>query len=176
MAIKILSKHIVNQINAGEVINGPHSVVKEFIDNSIDANATSIKVVIEDYGRTKILVKDNGKGMTEDDLKLCTKDHATSKLPEEDLYKVKTMGFRGEEALAAISSVSNLKILSKTKDENRGYQLECKGDNGLSIIPSPSQDGTTTTASNLFYNTPARLKFLKSSQREMTKIKEVVMQ
>ena len=95
MAIKILSKHIVNQINAGEVIDGPYSVVKEFIDNAIDANATEIKIVIEDYGKGMIFVKDNGIGMTKSDLTLCTKDHATSKLPDEDLYKIKTMGFRG---------------------------------------------------------------------------------
>lgn len=167
-----LSKNVINQIAAGEVIERPYSVVKELVENSVDAGATKISVEISNDCRD-IRVADNGSGIHPDDILLAFSKHATSKIHDgEDLYAVKTMGFRGE-ALASIISISKLTCITRTKDFDYGTKVECensevkKAQTGCAI-------GTIMEIRDLFYNIPARLKFLKSSKTEFAYINELM--
>ncbi|MFA5865034.1 MAG: DNA mismatch repair endonuclease MutL [Phycisphaerae bacterium] len=172
--IKILPVHLVNKIAAGECIERPASVIKELVENSIDAGATKIDVYIEQGGTKVIRVTDNGAGIDTDDLPLAVTPHATSKLQDEnDLYAISTMGFRGE-ALTSIGSVAVLKIASIMPSRESGGQIEV-GDGHISEVrPYAGASGTTIEVDNLFFNTPARRKFLKSPQTELGHCQEAV--
>ena len=161
MPIRILPDNLINQIAAGEVIERPASVVKELVENAIDASATRIDVTLKSGGKTLITVEDNGKGMNYDELNLAVERHATSKLPSDYLFNVKFLGFRGE-ALPSIASVAKMKIITCRQDEKEGWQIEIKGGHKEAIKPAPHQSGTRIEVRDLFYATPARLKFLKS--------------
>ncbi len=168
--IKLLPKAVINQIAAGEVIQRPASIVKELIENSIDANAKNIKLIIKDAGKESITVIDNGVGMDKKDIKKCFLRHSTSKLKiTEDLYKIKTMGFRGE-ALSSISSVAELRIKSKTKTCKIGNEIFIKDSKVLDEKKSDIQSGTIINVKNLFFNVPARRNFLKSNNVELRHI------
>lgn len=163
--INILSKEIYNKIAAGEVVDRPYSVVKELVENAIDAEATEITVEIEGGGKNKVRVTDNGKGISKEDLPRAYLPHATSKLKSaEDLFTVATLGFRGE-ALASIAAVSRMKIVSKRNGEN-AYALSSEGGLLGTVSEAAGTNGTEVTVENLFFNTPARLKFLKSDMQE----------
>ncbi len=163
--INILSKEIYNKIAAGEVVDRPYSVVKELVENAIDAEATEITVEIEGGGKNKVRVTDNGKGISKEDLPRAYLPHATSKLKSaEDLFTVATLGFRGE-ALASIAAVSCMKIVSKRNGEN-AYALSSEGGLLGTVGEAAGTNGTEVTVENLFFNTPARLKFLKSDMQE----------
>lgn len=163
--INILSKEIYNKIAAGEVVDRPYSVVKELVENAIDAGASEITVEIEGGGRKKARVIDNGKGISKEDLPRAYLPHATSKLKTaEDLFAVATLGFRGE-ALASIAAVSRMKIVSKREGEN-AYSLSSEGGVLGAVAEAAGANGTEVTVEDLFFNTPARLKFLKSDTQE----------
>jgi DNA mismatch repair protein MutL len=165
--IKILSDNLVNQIAAGEVIERPASVVKELVENSIDAGSMDIVVEVKDAGKTLIKVTDNGFGMTKEDLELALKRHATSKISEEkDLWNIHTMGFRGE-AVPSISSVSQFTIRSKTKDDLAGTEINCDGGEIVKINDVGMSVGTCVEVRSLFFNTPARQKYLKQDSTEI---------
>ena len=168
--IKLLPKAVANQIAAGEVIQRPASIVKELIENSIDANSKNIKLIIKDAGKESITVIDDGVGMDKKDIKKCFLRHSTSKLKvTEDLYKIKTMGFRGE-ALSSISSVAELRIKSKTKTCKIGNEIFIKDSKVLDEKKSDIQSGTIINVKNLFFNVPARRNFLKSNNVELRHI------
>jgi DNA mismatch repair protein MutL len=170
--IRQLPPNLINQIAAGEVIERPASVVKELLENSVDAGATRIEVSIVGGGTEMIRISDNGCGMTADQLPLCLASHATSKLPtDEDLFHVKTLGFRGE-ALASIGSVSQLTIRSRTEGETAGNEIQVRG--GVVEPPQPCgcPVGTVMEVRNLFFNTPVRHRFLKTAQTEKGHIVE----
>ncbi|GAB6090902.1 DNA mismatch repair endonuclease MutL [Spirochaeta dissipatitropha] len=174
MSIRILNESVARKIAAGEVIDRPHSVVRELIDNSIDANASKIEIHIEDGGRQSIRVTDNGDGMTAEDLRLCTLSHATSKIEhEDDLLKVNSLGFRGE-ALSSIAAVSRLSIRSKPSGSETGNQLRCTLGEPVVVNPSPSQSGTSVEIRELFFNLPARRHFVKSASAETNLIKRTI--
>jgi DNA mismatch repair protein MutL len=164
--IRILPSDLVNQIAAGEVIERPASVIKELVENSIDASSTSVDVFVENGGQSYICVKDNGAGMTIGDLELCIQRHATSKLLGKNLLDIHTFGFRGE-ALPSICSISRVEIKSKTPNEDLGWLLGLDGGVEVKIEPIKLDAGTVVTVRDLFYKTPARLKFLKSSSSEL---------
>ncbi len=167
-----LSKNVINQIAAGEVIERPFSVVKEFVENSIDAGATKVSIDISNECRN-IRVADNGSGIHPDDIILAFSKHATSKIQTgEDLYSVKTMGFRGE-ALASIISISKLTCITRTKDFDSGVKVECENSE-IKQVKTGCAVGTIMDVKDLFYNIPARLKFLKSSKTEFAYISELV--
>lgn len=168
--INLLPPEIFNRIAAGEVIERPANVVKELVENSLDANSTEIVVEINSAGKKLVRVTDNGTGMTKEDLLLSIKPHATSKISKfEDIYNLTTLGFRGE-ALASIVSVSKTKIISKTQDSDVGYELIVYGGEIVSQTETASNNGTSVEVKELFYNTPARLKFLKSDYTEKVHI------
>ena len=168
--IQLLPKAVANQIAAGEVIQRPASIVKELIENSIDANAKNIKLIVKDAGKESITVIDDGVGMDKEDIKKCFLRHSTSKLKvAEDLYKIKTMGFRGE-ALSSISSVAELRIKSKTKTCRIGNEIVIKNSKVLDEKKSELQSGTIINIKNLFFNVPARRNFLKSNKVELKHI------
>ena len=172
--INILDKKIYNRIAAGEVVERPYSVIKELIENAIDAGATDIDVTIEDGGKRLMRVSDNGCGISREDLPKAFLPHATSKISAvEDLDKILTLGFRGE-ALASIGSVSKATILSKTKDDEMGNIIVCEGGVIGDADVYPSDTGTTVSVENLFFNTPARAKFLKASKSEETDITNII--
>ena len=172
--INILDKKIYNRIAAGEVVERPYSVIKELIENAIDAGATDIDVTIEDGGKRLMRVSDNGCGISREDLPKAFLPHATSKISTvEDLDKILTLGFRGE-ALASIGSVSKATILSKTKDDEMGNIIFCEGGVIGDADVYPSDTGTTVSVENLFFNTPARAKFLKASKSEETDITNII--
>mgnify|MGYP006132203861 CR=1 FL=1 len=174
--IKLLSSNLINQIAAGEVIERPFSVIKELVENSIDAESSQIDIFIEDGGHKLIQVFDNGIGMSKADLKLAFQRHATSKIEtQEDLEKITTLGFRGE-ALPSIASVSQLSAKSMDKDSDTGYELRIFGGEVKSIEPTVGLHGTQISVKNLFYNIPARRKFLKKSDTEQRKIVELIRQ
>jgi DNA mismatch repair protein MutL len=171
--IKILPSNLTNKIAAGEVVERPASVVKELIENSIDAGATDIKIDVLYGGKRLIRVSDNGTGMDREDALLCFERHATSKLSDEkDLFDMKTMGFRGE-ALSSISSVSKVKIITGRKGDLSGLSVEMAGGEVREIKDSPAV-GTTVEVRDLFFNTPARKKFLKSNSTELFHIIDIV--
>ncbi len=164
--INVLGFDVANLIAAGEVVDRPSSVVKELVENSIDAGATSLTIEIKNGGKTFMRISDNGCGIEYADLPVAILRHATSKIKSaSDLESIMTLGFRGE-ALAAISSVSKIRIMSKTKDSDLGGYLECHGGEVVSHMHTGCADGTTIIVEDLFYNVPARKKFLKSDKAE----------
>lgn len=174
MAINLLDSMIINRISAGEVVESPFSIVKELIDNSIDANATNITVEIKNGGIDYIMVKDNGKGIDYDDIIKAFLPHATSKIKDiTDLEAISTLGFRGE-ALASISNVSQTVLTTKTLNSDCSYQLEVNGGSFGNIEATSSDNGTKIEVSNLFYNTPARRKFLKKPKQEEGQITNII--
>lgn len=165
--IKLLPENLVNQIAAGEVVERPASVVKELVENSIDAGADKIVVEIKDAGNTFIKVSDNGRGMSREDLMMSIQRHATSKIScESDLWKINTMGFRGE-AIPSIASVSNMIIKSKNSEDVSGTSINVKGGNVVSVDDIGIPVGTIIEVYDLFFNTPARQKFLKKETTEL---------
>ena len=173
MTIYPLSKDLRNKISAGEVVERPASVVKELLENSIDAGSTEIEIVLEKGGHQTIQVRDNGCGMAADDLPASVKRYHTSKISElDDLFAINTLGFRGE-ALASISSVADLSIIS-SNGNGEGAELPIKSGKLGKVQPAPEIGGTEITIRNLFYNTPARKKFLKSPRTELRKVIDVV--
>lgn len=174
MPIRALPSLLVNQIAAGEVIERPASVVKEVVENSIDAGAQRIDVAIEQGGRELIRISDNGSGIAIDELLLAIAPHATSKISSaEDLDAIATMGFRGE-ALASIASVSRMSILSRTAQQPGAGLIEVEGDQIKPPQPAGGPVGTTVTVRNLFFNTPARRKFLRAEQTESGRVADIV--
>ena len=172
--INVLSFEIANLIAAGEVVERPASVLKELIENSIDAGAKNITAEIKRGGVSLIRVSDDGCGMSKDDLPVALKRHATSKISEkEDLASIMTLGFRGE-ALAAISSVSEVTIISKTRESETGYMLTSEAGRVSDVSEVMAADGTTVVVSNLFYNVPARRKFLKKDSTEALNVAALV--
>ena len=173
MTIRILPSNLVNQIAAGEVIEKPASVVKELVENALDAGATSIEVHLNDGGKTFIKIVDNGKGMSKEELEVAVERHATSKLPDDNLFNICFFGFRGE-ALPSISSVSRMSILSRKADDENGWKINVDGGVKSQVEPVACNKGTTIEVRDLFYSTPARLKFLKSSSSETASCVDVV--
>lgn len=173
MTIRVLPPTLVNQIAAGEVIERPASVVKELVENAIDAGATRIDVMLEQAGKNRIIVEDNGKGMTKNELLLSLERHATSKLPDEDLFNIHTMGFRGE-AVPSIASVSRMRLASRIKDESQGWAVQVEGGAVQEPEPAAQMQGTKIEVKDLFFATPARLKFLKSERSETQAIADMV--
>ena len=172
--IVLLDDLTINKIAAGEVIERPASVVKEMVENSIDAGATNILVEIKNGGISYIRITDNGKGIARDDLEIAFERHATSKIRSaEDLSTVTSMGFRGE-ALASIAAISNVELISRTEDEDIGYKVEIEGGKVLNKQEVGCQKGTIFTVTNLFYNTPVRYKFLKKDFTEAGYIEDVI--
>ncbi|MGR3980115.1 DNA mismatch repair endonuclease MutL [Pseudoalteromonas sp. 1181_04] len=175
MSIEILPARLANQIAAGEVVERPASVVKELVENSLDAGATRIQIDIERGGHKLIRIRDNGSGIDKDELTLALSRHATSKLKSlDDLENICSLGFRGE-ALASISSVSRLTLSSKTKQQEAAWQAFAQGrDMAVQIKPTAHPDGTTIEVKDLFFNTPARRKFLRTEKTEFTHIDELI--
>lgn len=173
MSLRVLPQTLVNQIAAGEVVERPASALKELIENAIDAGGTQIDVTLIDGGKTYFSVADNGKGMTSDELELAVERHATSKLPDEDLFNINFLGFRGE-ALPSIGSVAKLTITSRPKQASEAWMITVQGGRKEPIKPAARGIGTLVEVKDLFYATPARLKFLKAPQTEMMYAKEVV--
>jgi DNA mismatch repair protein MutL len=172
--IKILPDFIANQIAAGEVVQRPESVIKELIENSIDSDATEIAVVVRNAGKSLIHIIDNGCGMNKNNLELCIKRHATSKIESQrDLEAIKSLGFRGE-ALASITSVAHVEIITRSENENLGYKLVSEPNKIHTIEEVNSNKGTQILVKNLFYNVPARRKFLKSNISEFKAISETM--
>ena len=170
MPIRVLPDFLINQIAAGEVVERPASVVKELVENALDAGADQIIIDIVDGGRTMISVIDNGRGMEREDLASCVLRHATSKLPDDDLLNINFMGFRGE-ALPSIASVSNMVIDTYHQGAEHGLKLNADTNE---IMPSDWENGTRIRVANLFAKTPARLKFLNSDKAEMMAVLDVV--
>lgn len=172
--IVLLDELTINKIAAGEVIERPASVVKELVENSIDAGATKITVEIQNGGISKIRIIDNGSGIAKDDMGFAFERHATSKIRKaDDLETVKSMGFRGE-ALASIAAIANVEMISKTKDAETGNRIVVEGGRIIETEEIASQVGTTVTVNNLFFNTPVRYKFLKKDFTEAGYIEDAV--
>lgn len=170
--IKLLPDSVANQIAAGEVIQRPASIVKELIENAIDAGATQIDMIVKDAGRTFITVIDNGSGMSEIDARLCFERHATSKIKSaDDLFAIKTMGFRGE-ALASIAAVAQVELTTRRKEDEIGTKIRIEGSKVVAQQPKPASVGSNFTVKNLFFNVPARRNFLKSNEAELRHINE----
>ncbi len=170
MTVRVLPDFLINQIAAGEVVENPASVVKELVENALDAGADQIVVDVTDGGRTLISIIDNGSGMSRDDLARAITRHATSKLPDDDLLNINFMGFRGE-ALPSIASVSDMTIDTNNGADENGWQIDC---NTGEIKPSEWEVGTRMRVRNLFAKTPARLKFLRGDRAELMSVLEVV--
>ncbi|VTQ56958.1 DNA mismatch repair protein mutL [Campylobacter jejuni] len=175
MPIKVLPPQLANQIAAGEVVERPASVVKELVENSLDAGATRIDIDIDRGGAKLIRIRDNGCGISKDDLALALARHATSKITcLDDLEAILSLGFRGE-ALASISSVSRLILTSRTAEQNEAWQAYAEGrDMAVTVKPAAHPQGSTVEVLDLFYNTPARRKFMRTEKTEFTHIDEVV--
>lgn len=171
--IRVLPDHIIDTIAAGEVIERPYSIIKELLENSIDAGAKNIDIFVEGGGENKISIVDDGKGINEQDLHLCIKRHATSKISNNNLSRIKTLGFRGE-ALYAIASVSRLEITSKTSLMAHAVKLLVEENKVLEKKPSKGKNGTSISVKNLFKNFPARKKFLSSKKTENYYIREII--
>ncbi len=171
--IRLLPAHLVNRIAAGEVVERPASAVKELVENAIDAGAVQIDIELLNGGRGLISVSDNGKGMRPDELNIAIQRHATSKLDGEDLLRISTLGFRGE-ALAALAGVSRLTIVSRPKDQDTAFAISIEGGDTSEPVPSAGGLGTTIDIRDLFFATPARLKFLKSDRSESQAARDVV--
>ncbi len=172
--VRLLDENTANRIAAGEVVERPASAVKELVENAIDAGATQIAVQLEEGGKRLVAVSDNGFGMTRDDAILALQRHATSKIETaDDLFAIKTLGFRGE-ALPSIASVSQFRITSKPHDEESGITLFVNGGDLETVEETAARNGTTIEVADLFFNTPARLKFLKTTATEVARCVEVV--
>ncbi len=170
--IRVLPVHLVNKIAAGEVVERPASVVKELVENALDAGAERIDVAVEDGGKKLIQVADDGKGMSAEDLALAFSPHATSKLAdEEDLYRIGTMGFRGE-ALASVASISHARIRTRRREDDAGWQIEASGETVGEPAPAAAAPGTTVIVRDLFFNTPARRKFMRTANTEFGHVVE----
>ena len=169
-----LPEILANQIAAGEVIERPASVVKELVENSIDAGASQIVVEIEEAGLKTIQITDNGQGIAHEEVELALRRHATSKIKSQaDLFRIRTLGFRGE-ALPSIASVSVMTILTAQEGASHGTKLEAKGGEITSLEPATSPVGTKIKVEDLFFNTPARLKYMKSQQAELSHIVDIL--
>lgn len=174
--IRQLPPEISNKIAAGEVIQRPSSVVKELLDNAIDAGADQLKIVIQNAGRTLIQVIDNGCGMGKEDIRLCFEQHATSKITDvNDLFRVRTLGFRGE-AMASIASVAQVTLKTKRPGDEMGYKYEIWGSEEKSLEPAAVENGTSVEVRNLFFNVRARRQFLKTDATEFRHILKTVQQ
>ncbi|WP_213288079.1 DNA mismatch repair endonuclease MutL [Bradyrhizobium sp. sGM-13] len=173
MPVRQLPEQVVNRIAAGEVVERPASVVKELVENAIDAGASRVDVFIDGGGRRRIGITDDGSGMTHGDLALAVDRHATSKLDDEDLLRIRTLGFRGE-ALPSIGAVAKLGITTRHASEPHAWSLSVEGGLKSQIVPAALSQGTRVEVSDLFYATPARLKFLKTDRTEAEAIREVV--
>ncbi|WP_341753835.1 DNA mismatch repair endonuclease MutL [Candidatus Tisiphia endosymbiont of Dioctria rufipes] len=173
MKIKLLSDSTINRIAAGEVIERPASVVKELVENAIDAASTKIDIMLEQAGKNLIIISDDGIGMSEEDLKIAVERHTTSKLDESDLQNIHTFGFRGE-ALPSISSVSKMLITSKARGADRAYHIQSSGGHNKEIKPTIHNEGTKIEIRDLFFATPARLKFLRSDKTELAASVDVI--
>ncbi|MFL2571884.1 MAG: DNA mismatch repair endonuclease MutL [Flavobacteriaceae bacterium] len=168
--IQLLPDHVANQIAAGEVVQRPASVVKELLENAIDAGATRISLVVKEAGKAHIQVVDNGKGMSENDARMCFERHATSKISTAtDLFKLSTKGFRGE-AMASIAAVAHVQLVTKTKADDLGVRIHISGSELNQQQRTTAAQGTSITVKNLFFNIPARRNFLKSPQVEFRHI------
>ena len=164
--IRLLPDHVANQIAAGEVVQRPASVVKELLENAVDAQSSVVKLIIKDAGKTLIQVVDNGVGMNETDARLCFDRHATSKIAlAEDLFNLQTKGFRGE-ALASIAAIAHVELKTKQADAELGTHVVIEGSKVVSQEVAVLPDGTSFLVKNLFYNIPARRNFLKSDTVE----------
>lgn len=173
MTIRLLPPTIINQIAAGEVVERPASVVKELVENSIDAGARRVEVSLRDGGRTFLSVADDGAGMTKTELSLSVQRHATSKLPNDNLEKIVTLGFRGE-ALPSIASISRFEISSRAQGSDEAWQFKVAGGDKFELRPAAHPTGTRVEVRDLFYATPARLKFLKTERTETNHTVDVV--
>jgi DNA mismatch repair protein MutL len=173
MPVRQLPEQVVNRIAAGEVVERPASVVKELVENAIDAGASRVDIFTDGGGRRRIGITDDGSGMTHGDLALAVDRHATSKLDDEDLLRIRTLGFRGE-ALPSIGAVARLGITTRHAGEPHAWSLAVEGGEKSAIMPAALSQGTRVEVSDLFYATPARLKFLKTDRTEAEAIREVV--
>ncbi|GGI66687.1 DNA mismatch repair protein MutL [Enterococcus alcedinis] len=172
--IQELSESLANQIAAGEVVERPASVVKELVENAIDAGSTQIDILLEEAGLKKIQIIDNGEGIAKEDVGSAFKRHATSKIhTRNDLFRIRTLGFRGE-ALPSIASVSEVTLETAVQSEDQGSFLSLKGGKVVEERPSSLRKGTKITVENLFFNTPARLKYVKSLQTELANVGDIV--
>ncbi len=174
MTIKILPARLANQIAAGEVVERPASVIKELVENSIDAGATDILVEIDKGGHKRMLIRDNGNGIPKEELSLALSRHATSKIEDiDDLESITSLGFRGE-ALASISSVSRLTLTSKTEEQEEAWQAHCEGrEMEIQLNPAAHPKGASVEVLDLFFNTPARRKFLRAEKTEFQHVEEI---
>jgi len=173
MTIRRLPEHVVNRIAAGEVIERPASAVKELVENSLDAGATRIEVTVRDGGKSLITVTDDGIGMSPEELRLAVERHATSKLPEDNLDHIQTLGFRGE-ALPSIGSVGRLALISRTAGADTAWRLTVDGGDIGELAPAALSKGTRIELRDLFYATPARLKFLRADRTESSQIGDAI--
>ncbi len=172
--ITLLDDNLANQIAAGEVVERPASVVKELVENAIDAGANNITVIIDDAGQERIQVRDDGCGIEREQLELALSRHATSKIKTtEDLFSIASLGFRGE-ALPSIASVSHFNITSRIPDADEAWEISTNGGKNVTVKPAAHPVGTTVTVDDLFFNTPARRKFLKSGRTESEHISDTV--
>ena len=168
--IKLLPDSVANQIAAGEVIQRPASVIKELVENAVDAGATNIQIILKDAGRTLIQVVDNGCGMSDTDARLAFERHATSKIKAaDDLFALRTMGFRGE-ALASIAAIAQVDLRTMRHGESVGTRIVISGSKVESQEPEACQPGSNMMVKNLFFNVPARRKFLKKDSVELSNI------
>ncbi|RME63435.1 MAG: DNA mismatch repair protein MutL, partial [Alphaproteobacteria bacterium] len=173
MTIRRLPPTLIDQIAAGEVVERPASAVKELVENALDAGAGQIDVVLEDGGKRLLAVTDDGCGMDPDDMALALERHATSKLDGDDLVNIRALGFRGE-ALPSIASVSRLTLTSRTAGMEAAWRIRVEGGRTVSAGPAAAPAGTCAVVEDLFYATPARLKFLKTERTEQAAIVDVV--
>src|SRR5262249_9702540 len=171
--VRQLSEAVVNRIAAGEVVERPASVVKELVENALDAGARRIEIVADGGGRRLIRVADDGEGMTRDDLSLAVERPATSKLNSDDLLAIRTLGFRGE-ALPSIGAVARLAIATRRAGEPHAWSILVEGGVKSAVKPAALSEGTRVEVRDLFYATPARLKFLKSDRAEAEAVREMV--
>ncbi|MCX2723854.1 DNA mismatch repair endonuclease MutL [Roseibium salinum] len=173
MQVRQLGEQVINQIAAGEVIERPASVIKELVENAVDAGASNVEIVTAAGGKTLMRVTDDGDGMRRDDLKLAIRRHCTSKISDDDLFDIRTLGFRGE-ALPSIGSVARLAIQTRHKEEVHAWTIAVEGGREQPVVPSARARGTQVEVRDLFFATPARLKFLKSDRAEASAITDIV--
>ncbi len=172
-AIRILPPTLINRIAAGEVIERPASVIKELVENAIDAGSTRVDIMLEQAGKNRIIVEDNGNGMSREELSLALQRHATSKLPSDDLLNINFLGFRGE-ALPSIASVSRMTVSSRKRDSKDAWMLRIEAGDVFEAEPTSLMQGTRIEVRDLFYATPARLKFLKTDRTEIQQAVDIV--